>query len=64
MEHKSKWWAAMLAKYGSEEAVRAKMRANAQLTPKHGRGGFAYLKKHDPAKLKTIRWNQDKRKRG
>lgn len=46
----------MVERYGSEEAVREEM-ARRQLKSREnysGTGGFAHLKKTDPAKLKRI----------
>lgn len=56
MEHRSKWWTRMIEQHGSEEAVREFMRQAAAKSRrnKKGTGGFAYLKKHDPTRLKSI----------
>lgn len=46
----------LIEKYGSEEAVREhyrEMQRKSRETYK-GNGGFAYLKKHNPEKLKEI----------
>ena len=46
----------LIAKYGSEEAVREHYREMQRKSREkyRGTGGFAYLKKHDLAKLKEI----------
>lgn len=43
MEHKDKWWKAMIKKYGSEEAVREVLRAGQKKSRENyaGTGGFA-----------------------
>jgi len=44
----------MVARYGSEEAVREAMRAfRAKATPSRV-GGFYHMKEHDPQRLKAI----------
>ena len=44
----------MIAKYGSETAVREFMSANSNKSTRNqkGTGGFAWMKLHDPEKLK------------
>lgn len=46
-EHKSKWWAKMIATHGSEEAVRNFMRQSANKSKRNtgGTGGFAAMDK-------------------
>lgn len=44
-EHKKLWWAKMIEKHGSEEAVREFMRERGMAAKRTGRGGFAYLKR-------------------
>lgn len=62
LDRKAKWMAAMVEKYGSEEAVREEMQRRQQKSRQtyKGKGGFAYLKEHDPEKLKNIRWHKEK----
>lgn len=52
--NKTNWWVSMIAKYGSEEAVREFLRQSASKASRPGTGGFAYLKKHDPERLHKI----------
>lgn len=54
MDRKTKWWTTAIEKFGSEEAVREHMAASAKKASRPGTGGFAYLKKHDPEKLRAI----------
>lgn len=62
---KSRWWASMIEKYGSEEAVREVMRQNANKSAKNtGGGGFAYMKKHDPIRLRQTSSVGGKNRRG
>lgn len=51
----SQWKKTMLKKYGSEEAVSAKMKENSSKSD-HSKniGGFGYMKQHDPERLKEI----------
>lgn len=51
--HKSKWWASMVNKYGSEEAVHEHMSDSSKRRKSFG-GGLAALKKTDPEKLRII----------
>lgn len=46
--------ATMIAKYGSEALWKTEMRKWRALSSNSGKGGFAYLKEHDPARLKEI----------
>jgi hypothetical protein len=52
-EHSEKWWARMIVKHGSEQAVRTFM-AEAQAKRKSVGGGFAALKETDPDKFKEV----------
>lgn len=54
--HNSKWWSRMIEKHGSEEAVRQFMSESAQKSSKNaaGTGGFAYMAKHDPERLREV----------
>ena len=38
--------ATQIAKYGSLEAYRAEMKRRRSLATNHGKGGFAYMKRH------------------
>lgn len=51
-KQRSAWWDSMIAKYGSEEAVREHQRKSGIKGKKTGKGGFAYMKKHDPIRLR------------
>jgi general stress protein YciG len=53
-DHRSKWMQAMIKKHGSEEAVREFMRESGQQAKRSRKGGFHYLKQHDPEKFKQI----------
>lgn len=53
MNTKEKWWKAMIATHGSEEAVRQFMGA-ANMKRKTIGGGFRVLQKTNPDKLKEI----------
>lgn len=67
MKENSEWWKRMLAKYGTEEAVRDVMRANAAKSSRNsaGTGGFAKLKNENPERLKEIsRLGVESRNRG
>ena len=46
----------MIAKHGSEEAVREYMKeqANKSARNSNGEGGFAYMKKKDPIKFRRV----------
>ena len=56
MQKNTKWYKAMLAKHGSDEAISEAMRERQKKSRENysGRGGFVYLKEHDPKKLKEI----------
>lgn len=55
LEIKNKWWATMIAKHGSEEAVRAFMKNHADKSARNtGGGGFAYMKAHAPGYHKAV----------
>ncbi len=53
-DFKQKWRAAMIAKYGSEEALSKHMSENAKKASRPGTGGFAHMKVSDPERLKNI----------
>ena len=54
-ERRGKWWTTMIERYGSEEAVREKMRSNADKSARNtGAGGFAYMKAHAPGYHKAV----------
>ncbi len=60
--HKEKWLASMIAKHGSEEAVREFMAASAKKIKDKSRGGFASMDKdkhleasHKGGKMKGMR---------
>jgi hypothetical protein len=55
-QFKSKWWANMIAKHGSEAAVRAFMAESSKKSKRNtgGTGGFAALAKTDPERHKQL----------
>lgn len=54
MTRKEKWWASMIKKHGSEQAVRLYMRGYNRRGSKPGTGGFHYLRLNNPDKLAEI----------
>lgn len=55
--HQQLWWAKMVQRYGSAEAVTAEMRRrqlDSRKNPKSKEGGFRYLQKHNPEALKKL----------
>lgn len=54
----------MIKKHGTKEAVRQAMADRQKLSRENytGKGGFAYLKEHDPDKLKEITTQGGKRR--
>lgn len=54
---RSKWWTSMIQKYGSEDAVREFMKKNQKKSRRHPntkKGGFFYLRRYEPDKLRKI----------
>lgn len=51
-----KWWARMLATHYTVEAVKAHMKERANLSSRNskGTGGFNYLKRTDPERLRAL----------
>lgn len=55
-EHQKKWWAKMIEVHGSEEGVRNFRRQNNAKSARNngGQGGFNYMKRNDPDRLRVI----------
>lgn len=62
MEHKSKWWTKMIAKYGSEEAVREFMRQAQKKSRENykGTGGC----KNDPETARMLGYKSAEKRWG
>jgi hypothetical protein len=54
LSRKEKWWASMIAKHGSEQAVRLYMKGYNRRGTKPGTGGFYYLSLNNPEYLAEI----------